>query len=192
LTAEKRGLQVARFRKATGKAGAAATEALPPAIADAAGLRRRLLRWYARAKRDLPWRRTRDPYAVWVSEVMLQQTQVERVKEFFTRFMRRFPAVGNLAAAREAEVLKHWEGLGYYRRARQLHAAAKAVVMEHGGDFPRSHSICPRRSSRPTRGGCLPDLRVTTVPWAVRETSRSGNSRRQPCLGAEPASSIRR
>jgi len=138
LTAEKRGLQVARVRKATGKAGPAATEALPPAIADTAGLRRRLLRWYARAKRDLPWRRTRDPYAVWVSEVMLQQTQVERVKEFFTRFMRRFPAVGNLAAAREAEVLKHWEGLGYYRRARQLHAAAKAVVMEHGGDFPRS------------------------------------------------------
>ncbi|MFM7243952.1 MAG: A/G-specific adenine glycosylase [Planctomycetaceae bacterium] len=101
-------------------------------------MRRRLARWYARAKRDLPWRRTRDPYAIWVSEVMLQQTQVERVKEYFARFMRRFPAVGDLARAGEAEVLRHWEGLGYYRRARQLHAAAKAVVAEHGGEFPAS------------------------------------------------------
>jgi A/G-specific adenine glycosylase len=102
------------------------------------GLRRSLARWYARAKRDLPWRRSRNPYAVWVSEVMLQQTQVERVKEYFVRFTRRFPTVAALAAAREAEVLKHWEGLGYYRRARQLHAAAKQVVAEHGGEFPRS------------------------------------------------------
>jgi A/G-specific adenine glycosylase len=101
-------------------------------------VRRRLTRWYARAKRDLPWRRTRDPYAVWVSEVMLQQTQVERVKEFFARFLRRFPTVDDLARAREAEVLKHWEGLGYYRRARQLHAAAKAVVADHDGAFPAS------------------------------------------------------
>lgn len=96
------------------------------------------MRWYARAKRDLPWRRSRDPYAIWVSEVMLQQTQVERVREYFARFMQRFPAVAELAAAREADVLKHWEGLGYYRRARQLHAAAKQVVEEHGGVFPRT------------------------------------------------------
>jgi A/G-specific adenine glycosylase len=109
-----------------------------PSIADPAGVRGRLTRWYARAQRDLPWRRTRDPYPVWVSEVMLQQTQVERVKDYFARFMLRFPGVGDLAAAREAEVLRHWEGLGYYRRARQLHAAAKAVVAEHGGVFPRS------------------------------------------------------
>lgn len=129
---------MARVRKAAGKTVRAATEALPPLLADAAALRRRLQRWYARAKRDLPWRRTRDAYAVWVSEVMLQQTQVERVRDFFERFMRRFPTVGDLAAAREAEVLKHWEGLGYYRRARQLHAAAKAVVAEHGGEFPWS------------------------------------------------------
>jgi A/G-specific adenine glycosylase len=97
-----------------------------------------LLRWYARARRDLPWRRSQDPYRVWVSEIMLQQTQVERVKEFFARFLRRFPTVAALAAAREAEVLKHWEGLGYYRRARQLHAAARVVVADHGGEFPRS------------------------------------------------------
>jgi len=90
----------------------------PPAIA------RPLLAWYARAKRDLPWRGSADPYRVWVSEIMLQQTQVERVREFFMRFMARFPTVHELAAAREHEVLRQWEGLGYYRRARQLHAAA--------------------------------------------------------------------
>jgi len=137
LTARDRRVQVSRVRQAAGKrSNARAADAA--GIADPAGVRRRLTRWYARAKRDLPWRRTRDPYAVWVSEVMLQQTQVERVKDFFARFMRRFPAVGDLAAAGEAEVLKHWEGLGYYRRARQLHAAARAVIAEHGGEFPRS------------------------------------------------------
>jgi A/G-specific adenine glycosylase len=108
------------------------------AIADPAVLRRRLAAWYARAKRDLPWRRSRNPYCVWVSEIMLQQTQVERVKDFFIRFMKRFPSVEDLAAANEEAVLKHWEGLGYYRRARQLHAAAKAIVSEHGGEFPRT------------------------------------------------------
>ena len=97
-----------------------------------------LLAWYARARRDLPWRRSRDPYAVWVSEIMLQQTQVERVRDFFVRFMERFPTVQALAAAREPTVLKHWEGLGYYRRARQLHAAAKQIVAGDGGAFPRS------------------------------------------------------
>jgi len=112
--------------------------AVAAGIADPVGMRRRLAKWYARMRRDLPWRRTRDPYAVWVSEVMLQQTQVERVKDFYDRFLRRFPGVGDLARAREAEVLKHWEGLGYYRRARQLHAAAKAVVADHGGAFPRT------------------------------------------------------
>lgn len=107
-------------------------------LAEPAAIVRPLVAWYARAKRDLPWRRSRDPYPVWVSEVMLQQTQVERVREFFLRFMERFPTVRALAAAREEHVLKHWEGLGYYRRARQLHAAAKQIVADHGGEFPRS------------------------------------------------------
>ena len=97
-----------------------------------------LLAWYARAKRDLPWRGTRDAYAVWVSEIMLQQTQVDRVREFFVRFMERFATVQALAVAREPAVLKLWEGLGYYRRARQLHAAAKQIMHEHGGEFPRT------------------------------------------------------
>lgn len=100
--------------------------------------RRSLLKWYATHARDLPWRRTHDPYAIWVSEIMLQQTQVATVIGYFERFLRRFPEIGDLAAATEQEVLKLWEGLGYYRRARQLHAAARKIVEEHGGKFPRS------------------------------------------------------
>ena len=98
--------------------------------------RRRLLSWYAKHARDLPWRRSANPYRVWVSEVMLQQTQVETVKPYFARFIRTFPTVKKLAAANEQEVLRLWEGLGYYRRGRQLHAAAQQIVAEHGGRFP--------------------------------------------------------
>ena len=98
--------------------------------------RRRLLAWFDRNARDLPWRRTRDPYAVWVSEIMLQQTQVETVKPYFQRFMAALPTIQALAAADEQQVLRLWEGLGYYRRARQLHAAARKVVAEHEGVFP--------------------------------------------------------
>ena len=109
------------------------------ATAGASGaVARPLLAWYRKHRRDLPWRESRDPYRVWVSEIMLQQTQVERVREYFTRFMERFPEVAALAAAPEREVLKAWEGLGYYRRARQLHAAAQAVVAEWDGEFPRT------------------------------------------------------
>jgi A/G-specific adenine glycosylase len=98
--------------------------------------RRRLLAWYDRHKRDLPWRANRDPYRVWLSEIMLQQTRVAAVIEHYHEFLRRFPTVQNLAAAREASVLAAWSGLGYYRRARMLHAAAKVVVREYGGRFP--------------------------------------------------------
>ena len=98
--------------------------------------RRRLLAWYAKHARDLPWRRSTNPYRVWVSEVMLQQTQVETVKPYFQRFLKAFPTVKKLAAADEQEVLRLWEGLGYYRRARSLHAAAQHIVVEHGGRFP--------------------------------------------------------
>ncbi len=110
----------------------------PAARSEAAAVARLLVAWYARAKRDLPWRRSSDPYRVWVSEVMLQQTQVERVREFYARFLERFPTVASLAAGAEHDVLRLWEGLGYYRRARQLHAAAKRIVDEHGGEFPRT------------------------------------------------------
>jgi A/G-specific adenine glycosylase len=100
-------------------------------------LRRRLLRWFERHQRDLPWRRTRDPYAIWVSEIMLQQTRVDAVRPYFERFLARFPTVADLAAAKEQDVLRIWEGLGYYRRARQLHEAARRVVQQHAGQFPR-------------------------------------------------------
>ena len=105
--------------------------------APATGVAADLLAWYARARRDLPWRRSRDPYRVWVSEIMLQQTQVERVRDAFVRFVDRFPSVESLAAAAEDDVLRLWEGLGYYRRARHLHAAARVVVAEHDGRLPR-------------------------------------------------------
>ncbi len=101
-----------------------------------AALRRRLLAWYRREARDLPWRRTRDPYAVWVSESMLQQTQVTTVLPYYARFLARFPSLAALARAREAEVLHAWAGLGYYRRARALRTAAGIVVREHGGRVP--------------------------------------------------------
>jgi A/G-specific adenine glycosylase len=97
-----------------------------------------LLEWFARNARDLPWRRTRDPYAIWVSEAMLQQTRVETVIGHFERFLARFPSVQALAAAEERDVLAAWSGLGYYRRARALQAAAREILLRHAGSFPRT------------------------------------------------------
>lgn len=104
--------------------------------ATASALRRKLLAWYARAGRDLPWRRTRDAYRVWVSETMLQQTRVETVVPYYERFVREFPTVHALAEAPIDRVLLQWSGLGYYRRARMLHAAAGRVAREWGGRVP--------------------------------------------------------
>jgi A/G-specific adenine glycosylase len=95
-----------------------------------------LLDWYAQHARDLPWRRTQDPYAVWVSEIMLQQTRVETVIPYFARWMVRFPNLESLARASQQEVLSLWEGLGYYSRARNLHRAAQVVLDESGGQLP--------------------------------------------------------
>ena len=97
---------------------------------------RKLLAWYARAGRDLPWRRTRDPYRVLVSEFMLQQTQVTRVAEYYPRFLERFPDLGTLARAPARAVREAWDGLGYYARARNLHALAKHVTRRHDGTLP--------------------------------------------------------
>ena len=99
-------------------------------------VRRKLVAWYQDAQRDLPWRRDRDPYRVLLSEMMLVQTTVATVVPYFERFLARFPTIEALAQADEGDVLKQWEGLGYYRRARQLHAAARAVVERHGGRIP--------------------------------------------------------
>lgn len=97
-----------------------------------------LFDWYQKSKRDLPWRRTRDPYKIWVSEIMLQQTTVETVIPYYQRFLKRFPTLKSLAQAPEEEVLKLWSGLGYYSRARNLHRAAKYVMKEFGGKVPSS------------------------------------------------------
>ena len=99
-------------------------------------IREKLLAWYAVEARDLPWRNTRDPYAILVSEIMLQQTRVETVLGYYERFLERFPSLETLAKAEIDDVLKAWEGLGYYRRARNLHRAAWIVVDEHGGQLP--------------------------------------------------------
>jgi len=98
--------------------------------------RRALLAWYDRHRRDLPWRRTRDPYRIWLSEIMLQQTRVAAVLEHYRLFLERFPNVGALAAASEDAVVAAWSGLGYYRRARSMRQCAKQVVDQHGGRFP--------------------------------------------------------
>ena len=109
---------------------------LPPR---ARGFRRRLLAWYGRHRRDLPWRGVRDPYAVLVSEMMLQQTQVSRVVDFYPRFLARYPTLEDLAAAPADAVRESWDGLGYYARARNLHAAARHVVTQLDGALPREH-----------------------------------------------------
>ena len=111
------------------------------AQAQYAAMREQLLAWYLAHARDLPWRRTRDPYAIWVSEIMLQQTRVETVIPYYTRFMERFPDAATLADAPLDDVLAHWSGLGYYRRARLLHEGARAVVRDHGGELPRDPAL---------------------------------------------------
>ena len=98
---------------------------------------RELLQWYRKNKRDLPWRRTKDPYAIWISEIMLQQTQVDTVIPYYEKFLKKFPTVEKLARSQEETVLSSWSGLGYYSRARNLHKAAKIILEEHNGQIPR-------------------------------------------------------
>ena len=103
-------------------------------------LPQRLLPWYQSNHRDLPWRQDRDPYHVWVSEIMLQQTRVEAVKGYYARFLTRLPTISHLAEIPEPELLKLWEGLGYYTRARNLKKAAGVIMSEYGGRFPRDYA----------------------------------------------------
>lgn len=100
-----------------------------------------LIAWYQRNKRDLPWRQTSDPYAIWLSEIILQQTQVAQGLAYYLRFLSAFPSVLQLAEASEDEVLKLWQGLGYYSRARNLHATAKAIVQKYDGRFPDKYPL---------------------------------------------------
>lgn len=122
-----------RQRRSSGKSEPGTLDEDPGWVA---AVRERLTAWYAEARRDLPWRTSSDPYRILVSEMMLVQTTVAAVIPYFERFLARFPDVKSLATADEAEVLKSWEGLGYYRRARQLHAAARMIVQEYGGAIP--------------------------------------------------------
>jgi A/G-specific adenine glycosylase len=107
-------------------------------LTSAPAIRRALLAWYGRHRRDLPWRRTKDPYRIWVSEVMLQQTTVKAVRPYYEAFLERFPTLHALAAEPEEEVLAAWSGLGYYHRARNLHRGAQHVAERHGGRFPKT------------------------------------------------------
>jgi A/G-specific adenine glycosylase len=153
---------------------------LSPVLPDAAcrrSLRQRLLAWYDAHARDLPWRRTKDPYAIWLSEIMLQQTQVATVKPYFERFLKRLPTIEALAQADEHEVLRLWEGLGYYRRARQLHRAARIIAAEHGGRFPRDPQLVRRLPGigRYTAGAVL------SFAFDAREPILEANTLRALC-----------
>src|SRR5258705_6234498 len=116
--------------------------------------RKNLLGWFGLYKRDLPWRRTKDPYRIWLSEIMLQQTRVAAVIPYYERFLVRFPDVHALAAAPQEEVLRLWSGLGYYSRARNLQRAAQEIVAKHGGGFPRDEKDAL----------ALPGIRLYTAP----------------------------
>ncbi|AFY67233.1 A/G-specific adenine glycosylase [Geitlerinema sp. PCC 7407] len=134
-----------------------AQPAPPPTVTEVADLRRSLLTWYGHQGRDLPWRNTRDPYAIWISEIMLQQTQVKTVIPYYQRWLSQFPTVESLAAADQQSVLKTWEGLGYYARARNLHRAAQDIVERFGGRFPSTlaEAISLPGIGQTTAGGIL-------------------------------------
>ena len=145
-----------------------------PAPMDTRAVLRRLLAWYRASARDLPWRKTCDPYRIWLSEIMLQQTRVETVRDYYERFTRAYPRVQDLARADERSVLKQWEGLGYYRRARNLLAAAKWVVREAGGQFPGSAAELRRMPGvgRYTAGA------VASIAFGERTPVLDGNVKR--------------
>jgi A/G-specific adenine glycosylase len=162
----------------------------PRATAIGRRLRVRLLAWFACHRRDLPWRTSRDPYRIWVSEIMLQQTQVATVVPYFERFVRAFPTLRHLATADEDQVLRLWEGLGYYRRARDLHAAARRIMREHGGRFPSDATAVAELPGmgRYTVGavlsqafGCrLPVLEANSLRVLCRLFGRRDDPRRGP------------
>jgi len=134
----------------------------------------RLLSWFRRHARDLPWRHDPTPYQVWVSEVMLQQTQVETVRGYYARFLARFPDVATLAAAPQEDVLKLWEGLGYYSRARSLHKAARIVVEEHDGSLPADVDALRRLPGiGPYTAGA-----VASIAFGIPTPAVDGNVRR--------------
>ena len=137
----------------------------------------RLLAWFADHARDLPWRRDRNPYRIWVSEVMLQQTQVDTVIPYYERFLDRFPTLRTLAEASLEEVLKLWEGLGYYARARRLHQTAQQLVTSNGGDLPRSFE---RLRALPGVGAYTAGA-IASLAFGEDVPAVDGNARRVVC-----------
>jgi A/G-specific adenine glycosylase len=144
---------------------------------DLAAISQRLLDWYTRYRRDLPWRRTSDPYAIWVAEIMLQQTRVETVIGYYGRFLASFPNLDSLAAASLDQVLKAWEGLGYYARARNLHAAARLVAQEQGGRLPDT----PADLRQLPGVGSYTAAAVASIAFGFDAVALDGNLRRVLC-----------
>jgi len=142
--------------------------------ANHSGAQGHLLAWFARHARDLPWRRDRTPYRVWVAEVMLQQTQVTKVQDYYTRFIARFPTVAALAEAPLEDVLKQWEGLGYYSRARALHRAAQVIVAEHNGELPADVDALRRLPGI----GAYTAGAIASIAFGVSAPAVDGNVRR--------------
>ncbi|WP_339254031.1 A/G-specific adenine glycosylase [Sporosarcina sp. FSL W8-0480] len=133
--------------------------------------RNALMSWYEREKRDLPWRRTKNPYYIWVSEVMLQQTRVDTVIPYYERFIKRFPTLFDLANAKEEDVLKMWEGLGYYSRVKNLQSGVKEVVAEYGSEIPRNRKeISKLKGVGPYTAGA-----VLSIAFGVPEHAVDGN-----------------
>ena len=133
--------------------------------------RKALIEWYLREKRDLPWRRTSDPYSIWVSEVMLQQTRVDTVIPYYERFLSKFPTLADLAKAPEVEVLKMWEGLGYYSRGRNLQAGVREVVELYGSEIPQNRQeISKLKGVGPYTAGA-----VLSIAFGVPEHAVDGN-----------------
>ena len=136
-----------------------------------ASFRRKLLAWYDANKRDLPWRRTQDPYKIWISEIMLQQTRVDTVIPYYERFLDWFPTVADLAQAPEEKLLKAWEGLGYYSRVRNMQKAAQQIMENHGGVFPSSYEeISKLKGIGPYTAGA-----IASIAFGLPEPAVDGN-----------------
>ena len=136
-----------------------------------ASFREKLLAWYDANKRDLPWRRTQDPYKIWISEIMLQQTRVDTVIPYYERFLDWFPTVADLAQAPEEKLLKAWEGLGYYSRVRNIQKAAQQIMEDHGGVFPATYeAISKLKGIGPYTAGA-----IASIAFGLPEPAVDGN-----------------
>lgn len=136
-----------------------------------ASFREKLLAWYDANKRDLPWRRTQDPYKIWISEIMLQQTRVDTVIPYYERFLDWFPTIADLAQAPEEKLLKAWEGLGYYSRVRNMQKAAQQIMEDHGGVFPSSYeTISKLKGIGPYTAGA-----IASIAFGLPEPAVDGN-----------------